>query len=172
MAPSGYLATDNEDVASFIDMYIDGDLFTLTTDNVVKHYGRRIHGTSRSQTPPDDADLRPGHDYRFIDGTGTEARAAVRLRRASGAGSWCSTRPTGEYRGAVARPRAASPWMADCAGIYVYQPARQGLQAGGRVGDGVRRLLGAAQDAPSTRRMPRLDPAPLQRRRVARAHPA
>jgi hypothetical protein len=60
-----YLATDNEDVSSFRDLYVDSSIYTLTSDNVIRHYAQRIQ-EYELETPPDDADLRPGHDYRFI----------------------------------------------------------------------------------------------------------
>jgi hypothetical protein len=60
-----WLATDNEDVSSFRDLYIDGNIYTLTSNNVIRHYDQRVQ-EYELETPPDDADLRPGQDYRFI----------------------------------------------------------------------------------------------------------
>jgi hypothetical protein len=60
-----YLASDNEDVANFKDLYVDKSLFTLSSDNMARHYGGRVYDYKLA-TPPDDDDMRPGHDYRFV----------------------------------------------------------------------------------------------------------
>lgn len=69
-APTNYLVTKDESVADYLQLYIgDGNLYTLSQDNVVKHSsGRRLDW--RLDDPPDSRDLRPGHRYRHIDGTG------------------------------------------------------------------------------------------------------
>ncbi|MFN8521404.1 MAG: hypothetical protein U0667_18945, partial [Chloroflexota bacterium] len=75
-APSNYLATKDESVADYLKLFIDGNLYTLTGDNVVKHSaGRKVDW--RLDDPPDAGDLRPGHRYRLIDGTGPSARLFV-----------------------------------------------------------------------------------------------
>ncbi len=67
--PENYLVTANESVADYLRLFIDGNLYTLTPDNVVKHTsGRKVD--MRLDDPPDADDLRPGHRYRLIDGTG------------------------------------------------------------------------------------------------------
>ncbi|MET0772340.1 MAG: hypothetical protein ABWZ82_04590 [Candidatus Limnocylindrales bacterium] len=66
--PENYLVTANESVADYVKLFIDGSLYTLTPDNVVKHSsGRKVD--MRLDDPPDADDLRPGHRYRLIDGT-------------------------------------------------------------------------------------------------------
>ncbi len=69
-APTNYLVTKDESVADFLKLYIgDGNLYTLGRDNAVKHSsGRKVDW--RLDDPPDSRDLRPGHRYRLIDGTG------------------------------------------------------------------------------------------------------
>lgn len=68
-APDNYLITKDESVADYLKLYIDQNLYTLTVDNAVKHgSGRRSDW--RLDDPPDAKDLRPGHRYRLIDGTG------------------------------------------------------------------------------------------------------
>jgi hypothetical protein len=50
-------------------LYVDGDIYAVTSDNLERYY-------SGSQTsfaldpPPDEDDLRPGHDYRLLAATG------------------------------------------------------------------------------------------------------
>ncbi len=68
-APSNYLVTKDESVADYLRLFIDGNLYTLTTDNAVKHTSGR-KADWRLDDPPDGGDLRKGHRYRLIDGTG------------------------------------------------------------------------------------------------------
>ncbi len=61
-----YLASDNEDVASFRDIVeANGSIYSLSSDNMVRHYSGRIYDFELAD-PPDDKDMRPGHDYRFV----------------------------------------------------------------------------------------------------------
>ena len=60
-----YLASDNEDVGSMRDLYVDQSLFTLSSDNLARHYGGRVQDFKLAK-PPDDRDMRPGHDYRYV----------------------------------------------------------------------------------------------------------
>ncbi|MFN8619589.1 MAG: hypothetical protein U0869_02425 [Chloroflexota bacterium] len=63
---SDYLATDNENVSSFVDLIESlGSIMTLTKDNLIRHYGGRVQDF-KLETPPDDRDMRPGHSYRFV----------------------------------------------------------------------------------------------------------
>jgi hypothetical protein len=60
-----YLATDNEDVRGFRDLFVDQSLYTLSSEGMVRHYAGRVQDY-KLDDPPDDGDLRPGHDYRFV----------------------------------------------------------------------------------------------------------
>ncbi|MEO7117536.1 MAG: hypothetical protein ABIZ34_01045 [Candidatus Limnocylindrales bacterium] len=71
LEPTNYLSTDNEDVASFRQLYIDGSLFALTGDNVIRHVAGQVR-PYELDTPPDEPDLRPGHEYLAFDGTGVQ----------------------------------------------------------------------------------------------------
>jgi hypothetical protein len=121
-APAGYLVTDNEDVASFLDTYIDGDLFTLTTDNVVKHESG-IKRDYELQTPPDDADLRPGHDYLFLDGLGESETGRLYVYDQKWSRLLVFDKATGEYREQYSTV-GRQPSMAEARGMYVYQPPK------------------------------------------------
>jgi hypothetical protein len=114
--PENYLVTANESVADYIKLFIDGNLYTLTPDNVVKHTsGRKVD--MRLDEPPDADDLRPGHRYRLIDGTGPGrlflydeewGRILVFLKTdGSYLEQWTTTGPL--------------PSMADVRGMYVTQ---------------------------------------------------
>jgi hypothetical protein len=116
---SPYLATDNEDVSSFRDLYVDQSLFSLSSENLVRHYGGRIQ-EFELETPPDDRDMRPGHDYAFVAEYDDKfyvydkkwSRVIV-FNRASGAyiEQWQTT-------GRV-------PPMADLVGMYIVPPNRK-----------------------------------------------
>ncbi|MDQ3448074.1 MAG: hypothetical protein M3432_02700 [Chloroflexota bacterium] len=67
--PADYLAADNEDLDGFRQVLIDGNLYGLTSDDVVKHLSGRVQDFSLA-APPDGGDLRPGRDYRLFAGPG------------------------------------------------------------------------------------------------------
>ncbi|MET1232308.1 MAG: hypothetical protein ABWY52_05620 [Candidatus Limnocylindrales bacterium] len=60
-APNDYLATAT-DVAGYRALRIDGDAYVLTRDGVIRYQSGRADDYELEQ-PPDDGDLRPGHDY-------------------------------------------------------------------------------------------------------------
>jgi hypothetical protein len=75
-APNPYFVSEGEDVASFHRLLVDGDVYAVTSDNLIRYFnGRRT--TFALADPPDNGDLRPGHDYRLVAATG--ARGAGRL---------------------------------------------------------------------------------------------
>lgn len=65
----GYLVAQNEDVGLFRDIFVSTSLYTLDGDQVVRHYQGRVQDDFKLATPPDDGDIHPGHDYRFLTGT-------------------------------------------------------------------------------------------------------
>ncbi len=75
-APTDYLATDTEDVASFRQMLIDGDIYTLTADSAIRHESGQRRDFDLAPLP-DDGDLRPDHDYRLFDGTGARREGSI-----------------------------------------------------------------------------------------------
>jgi hypothetical protein len=68
--PSPYLASQATEVAAFEELYIDFDVYTLFENTLRRHVYGRWDGNFAIALPPDDADLRPGHDYRLLDGSG------------------------------------------------------------------------------------------------------
>jgi hypothetical protein len=67
--PTPYFVGEGEPVNTFRQLLIDGDIYALTEDGPLKYFnGRRV--TYELATPPDDDDLRPGHDYRYMAATG------------------------------------------------------------------------------------------------------
>lgn len=63
---AAYLAEGGLEVAAIRDLLVDTDLYALTADTLVRYVGGRLQDF-RLATPPDDLDLRPGHDYRFVE---------------------------------------------------------------------------------------------------------
>ncbi len=118
-APEGYLSVAGEDLGSFLKLYVDGNLYALTTDNVVQH--RSGHAQDMSlQTPPDNGDIRKGHRYTLIDGTSTGGRLYIYdsqwdriLVFLKGGGSYVDQWVT----------TGDMPSMADVRAIWVTQPA-------------------------------------------------
>lgn len=69
-APTPYFVSEGEDVASFRQLHIDGDIYAVTSDALLRYFnGRRT--TFELEPPPDDADLRPGFDLGLMAATGT-----------------------------------------------------------------------------------------------------
>ena len=70
LAPNPYLVDDNEDVASFRELLVDGDVYAVRSEEVVRYFTGRRTGFELAD-PPDAGDLRPGHDYGRLTATGT-----------------------------------------------------------------------------------------------------
>lgn len=115
----GYLATDNEDVSSFTDLFVDQSLFALTKDNLVRHYGGRVQDYELA-TPPDDDDMRPGHEYAFV----AEYNDRFYVYDSKWSRVLIFDRATGDY---VEQWQTAGrvPPMADLVGMYLVAPNRK-----------------------------------------------
>ncbi|HUG48201.1 MAG TPA: hypothetical protein VMP67_07280 [Candidatus Limnocylindria bacterium] len=69
-APTPYFVGEGEDVAAFRQLHIDGDIYAITSDALLRYFnGRRT--TFELEPPPDDADLRSGWDLGRMAATGT-----------------------------------------------------------------------------------------------------
>jgi len=68
--PTPYLATQTAEVADFDQLYIDFDVYALFDDTLRRHQYGKYDGGFALELPPDDADLRRGHDYTIVDGSG------------------------------------------------------------------------------------------------------
>jgi hypothetical protein len=68
--PTPYFVSEGEDVAAFRQLHIDGDIYAVTSDAVLRYFnGRRT--TFELDPPPDAGDLRPGLDLGRMAATGT-----------------------------------------------------------------------------------------------------
>jgi hypothetical protein len=70
--PSELLASQASEVADFDQLYIDFDLYALFDDSLRRYSYGRYDGSFALGDLPDDGDLRPGHDYTIVDGSGTQ----------------------------------------------------------------------------------------------------
>jgi hypothetical protein len=83
-----WLTTDRQDVASFMDMTINYNLFAIMAaagscdvacvgDQVLEFTGGNYQSAWKLDMPPDNGDLRPGHDYREIETTGDRSTGGI-----------------------------------------------------------------------------------------------
>lgn len=68
-APVPYFISDSVDVARFSQLYVDGDVYGITPDNLEQYSSGRQTAFSLD-LPPDDGDLRAGHEYDLLAATG------------------------------------------------------------------------------------------------------
>jgi hypothetical protein len=117
--PSSYLATPSSEVADFGQIYVDFDVYALL-DNTLRRYRlEKYDGGFALDDPPDAADIRPGHDYQLVAGSGTAASGGRAYLydalhgRIVGFG-----KEDGAYLGQWA-PGPDEPQMKDVRGMYV-----------------------------------------------------
>ena len=70
-APSALLASQSSEVADYDQLYIDFDVYALFDDTLRRHRYGKYDGAFSLAELPDDGDLRPGHEYRLVDGSGS-----------------------------------------------------------------------------------------------------
>lgn len=68
-APNPYFVASGENVAAFHQLLVDGDVYAVTSDTVLRYFDGRDTTFALDQ-PPDNGDLRPGHDYRLMTASG------------------------------------------------------------------------------------------------------
>lgn len=127
-APTDYLAAATEDVASIRQMYIDGDIYTLTAGSAARHESgqRRDY---ELEPPPDASDLRPGREYRYLDGVGARREGRLYVWDAKHGRLVVFEKETGAYIEQWI-PAAGSPPLSDLRGIYVVQPESPAVPEG------------------------------------------
>jgi hypothetical protein len=77
--PGDYLITQSDEVSLFRQLHIDGDVWALDDEGVQKYTTGRFEGGFMLAEPPDASDVRPGHDYQLISGTGTDSSGRLYL---------------------------------------------------------------------------------------------
>ena len=68
-APAPYFISESVNVSAFRQLYVDGDVYAVTSDNLQQYFSGRQTSFSLDP-PPDDEDLRPGHEYAQLAATG------------------------------------------------------------------------------------------------------
>ncbi|HUP82982.1 MAG TPA: hypothetical protein VM284_02210 [Candidatus Limnocylindria bacterium] len=68
-APAPYFISESVDVAAFRQLYVDGDVYAVTSEDLEQFFSGRQTNFSLDP-PPDDSDLRAGHDYALLGATG------------------------------------------------------------------------------------------------------
>ena len=93
--PSPYLATDTAEVSDFDQLYIDFDVYALIDNTLRRHEFGKYDGNFAVGDPPDDGDLRPGHDYQIVAGSGRQGSLGAPISTMPATSAWWpSTRPT------------------------------------------------------------------------------
>jgi hypothetical protein len=71
--PSAYLSSASSEVADMGQLYVDYALYALVDDGLRRYDSGDYDGGFALAEPPDAADVRPGHDYQLVGGSGTAA---------------------------------------------------------------------------------------------------
>jgi len=118
--PTGYLATA-QDVSGFEQILIDGDIYALSPGTVTHFVNGRPDGGFSLDTPPDDQDLRPGHDYRLITASATRGQGTLYLYDASHARILAFDKTTGAYKSEYVAA-TGTPQLVDLRGMFLLDP--------------------------------------------------
>jgi hypothetical protein len=76
LEPNPYFVSEGEDVAEFHQLFIDGDIYALTDDDLLRYFNGRRTSYSLAVLP-DEADLRPGHRFERMAATGTRGEGRL-----------------------------------------------------------------------------------------------
>ena len=167
-APNPYFVSEGEDAASFRQLLVDGDVYAVTADNVLRYFNGRRSGAFELADPPDAGDLRPGHDYRLMAATGTRGVGELFVWDAANARILAFDKTDGTFvEQYVATPGA--PPLSDLTGMYVID---RGVETApilvySRADALYQVILSAPAVAPS----PSLSPTPLESEQVASPTP-
>jgi hypothetical protein len=75
-APAPYFISETVDVTAFRQLYVDGDVYAVTSANLQQYFSGRQTAFSLD-SPPDEDDLRPGHDYALLGATGVRGDGSL-----------------------------------------------------------------------------------------------
>jgi len=115
--PALYFVSESVDVAAFRQLYVDGDIYAVTSDNLQQYY-------SGSQTafsldpPPDEEDLRPVHDYAQLAATGVRGDGNLYVWDRLWSRVLVYDKAAGAYSAQYVAEDGAPP-LADLTGMYV-----------------------------------------------------
>jgi hypothetical protein len=115
--PSPYFVGEGENVTSFRQLLIDGDVYALTPDDLLRYFnGRRT--SFELAAPPDADDLRPNHRFGRMDATGERGSGRIFVWDALHARVLVYDKSDGAY---IEQYLAAdgSPAFEDVRGMYI-----------------------------------------------------
>lgn len=119
--PTGYLATAT-DVSGFERLFIDGDVYALSTSTVIRFVNGRPDSTFSLAVPPDDQDLRPGHHYQLLTGSATRGTGTLYVYDATHQRVIAFDKALGgQYQGQYIAAGGTAPF-ADVRGMFLLEP--------------------------------------------------
>ena len=121
-APNPYFVSEGENVAAFHQLHVDGDVYAVTGEQVLRYFNGRRSGAFELADPPDAEDLREGHDYRLIAATGTRGVGNVYVWDATNARVVAFDKTDGAFVEQYVAADGAAP-LSDLTGMYVIEPA-------------------------------------------------
>jgi hypothetical protein len=124
-APAPWLSSPSAEVADIDQIYIDYDIYTLFEDDELRRYEYgKWDGSFALGDLPDDADLRPGHDFIMVEGSGSAASMGRAYLYDAKYGRIVGFDKTdGSYIGQWF-PENGGTEMADVRGMYVIEGGR------------------------------------------------
>jgi hypothetical protein len=119
--PAAYLASQTSEVADIDQLYIDYDVYALFDNTLRRHRYGKYDGSFTLGELPDDSDLRPGHEYRMVDGSGSSvSMGRVYVYDALHGRVVGFSKEDGRYLGQW-RPAGDGGEMDDVRGMYVVE---------------------------------------------------
>jgi hypothetical protein len=120
-APTPYLASPSSDVADYDQLYVDWDVYALFDNTLRRHRYQKYDGTFTLDELPDDGDVRPGHEFVMVDGSGrASTNGRVYLYDARHQRIVGFDKSDGDYLGQWT-PRGDGGEMDDVRGMYVIE---------------------------------------------------
>jgi hypothetical protein len=117
-APNPYFVSEGEDVTSFRQLLVDGDVYALAEDNVLRYFNGRRSGAFELAAPPDAEDIRPDHDYRFMTATGSRGVGTLYVWDGTHGRILGFDKTDGAFVEQFVAPPGAPP-LSDLTGMYV-----------------------------------------------------
>ena len=119
--PVTWLSSPSNEVADIDQIYIDFDMYTLFDDTLRRFVAGKWDGRFALDELPDDGDLRPGHRYTMVDGSGSDSSLGrAYLYDAEHGRIVGFDKLDGSYIGQW-YPRDDGQQMADIRGMYVIE---------------------------------------------------
>jgi hypothetical protein len=116
-APAPYFISESVDVARFRQLYVDGDIYAVTSENLEQYFSGRQTAFSLDP-PPDDTDLRAGHDYALLSATGVRGEGDLYVWDKLWSRVLVYDKAAGEYSTQYLAADGSPP-LADLTGMYV-----------------------------------------------------